>query len=294
MTASEKSFNNELGVPLTLVNAHDDTDVAVIEMGARGAGHIAWLCDIARPTIGVVTAVELVHTELIGDLDAIARAKGELVEVAAGRRGGRAQRRRRPGGRHGRRAPTARSILYGVDHGEVRAADVALDPDLRARFRLESPWGSTDVHLGVRGLHHVANALAAAAVALLCDVPIDEVAAGLEVERALAVADGAAHRAERRPRAQRRLQRRPGVDGGGAAGAGPPRRRPPPRRARADGRAGRPRARPSTGASPRWPTSSGSSSSPSAPPTTASTPVPDVDAAARRRSGRSGPTTPCW
>ncbi len=180
VTASEKSFNNELGVPLTLVNAHDDTDVAVIEMGARGAGHIAWLCDIARPTIAVVTAVELVHAELMGDLDAIARAKGELPaslppDGVAVLNGANA----RVAAMAGR--TSARSILYGVDHGDVRAANVELDPDLRARFRLETSWGSTDVHLGVRGLHHVSNALAAATVALLCDVPIDEVAAGLEV-----------------------------------------------------------------------------------------------------------------
>jgi UDP-N-acetylmuramoyl-tripeptide--D-alanyl-D-alanine ligase len=180
VTASEKSFNNELGVPLTLVNAHDDTDVAVIEMGARGAGHIAGLCEIAQPTIAVVTAVELVHAELMGDLEAIARAKGELpaslppggVAVL----NGADERVAAMAGR-----TSARSVLYGVDHGEVQAAGVELGADLRARFRLESSWGSTDVHLGVRGLHHVGNALAAATVALLCDVPVDEVAAGLEM-----------------------------------------------------------------------------------------------------------------
>jgi len=74
----------------------------------------------------------------------------------------------------------ARVILYGSEMSEVRATQVELDPDLRARFRLESPWGATDVHLGVRGLHHVGNALAAATVALVCDVPLDGVAAGLE------------------------------------------------------------------------------------------------------------------
>jgi UDP-N-acetylmuramoyl-tripeptide--D-alanyl-D-alanine ligase len=180
VTASEKSFNNELGVPLTLVNAHDATDVAVVEMGARGAGHIAWLCDIARPTIAVVTAVELVHAELMGDLDAIARAKSELpaslppdgvavLNAANPRVAAMAD------------ATEARSILYGGDAGEVRASGVELGPDLRARFTLESPWGTTGVHLGVRGVHHVDNALAAATVALLCDVPIDEVAAGLEL-----------------------------------------------------------------------------------------------------------------
>jgi UDP-N-acetylmuramoyl-tripeptide--D-alanyl-D-alanine ligase len=180
VSASEKSFNNELGVPLTLVNAHDDTDVAVIEMGARGAGHIAWLCEIVQPTIAVVTSVELVHAELMGDLDAIALAKGELPESlpASGVAvlNGADDRVARMAGR-----TQARSILYGGDRGDVRATRVALDPDLRARFRLESSWGATDVHLGVRGLHHVGNALAAATVALLCDVPVDEVAAGLEL-----------------------------------------------------------------------------------------------------------------
>lgn len=180
VTASEKSFNNELGVPLTLVNAHDDTDVAVVEMGARGAGHIAWLCDIARPTIAVVTAVELVHAELMGDLDAIAAAKAELpgslpsdgvAVLNAGNERVAAMAA----------STTARSILYGGEAGEVRAEAVELGPDLRARFRLLSPWGAADVHLGVRGLHHVDNALAAATVALLCDVPVDEVAAGLEL-----------------------------------------------------------------------------------------------------------------
>jgi len=167
-------------VPLTLVNAHDDTDVAVVEMGARGPGHIALLCEIARPTIAVVTSVELVHAELMGDLDAIARAKSELpaslpadgvavLNGADARVAAMADR------------TAARSILYGVDHGDVQATGVELGPDLRARFRLESSWGSTDVHLGVRGLHHVGNALAAATVALLCDVPVDEVSAGLEI-----------------------------------------------------------------------------------------------------------------
>ena len=80
VAASEKSFNNELGVPLTLVNAPDGTEVAVIEMGARGAGHIATLCAVARPTVAVVTAVELVHAELFGTIEDIAVAKGELVE----------------------------------------------------------------------------------------------------------------------------------------------------------------------------------------------------------------------
>ena len=178
VTASEKSFNNELGVPLTLVNAADATAVTVVEMGARGAGHIAWLCGIARPTIAVVTAVELVHSEMMGDLDAIALTKGELpaalppdgvavLNATYERVAAMADR------------TAARTVLYGEPSGDVRATDVELDAGLHARFRLESEWGAADVRLGVRGIHHVGNALAAATVGLLCDVPLDGVAAGL-------------------------------------------------------------------------------------------------------------------
>lgn len=178
VAASEKSFNNELGVPLTLVNAHDRTEVAVIEMGARGHGHIDALCVVARPTIAVVTAVELVHAEVIGDLDAIARAKGELpaslpehgvavLNAAYDRVAAMAAR------------TSARALRYGIGEGEVRARDVTVDEELRASFLLESEWGTRQVHLGVRGVHQVGNALAAASVALVSDVDIDDVVEGL-------------------------------------------------------------------------------------------------------------------
>lgn len=78
--ASARSFNNELGVPLTLANAREDTEVAVVEMGARGHGRIALLCSMAHPTVGVVTAIQAVHTEHMGGEHQIAVAKRELVE----------------------------------------------------------------------------------------------------------------------------------------------------------------------------------------------------------------------
>jgi UDP-N-acetylmuramoyl-tripeptide--D-alanyl-D-alanine ligase len=79
-TASIGSFNNELGVPLTLLDAPDDTECTVLEMGARGVGHIAELCRVGRPTVGVVTVVAGVHLERFGTLDGVAKGKGELVE----------------------------------------------------------------------------------------------------------------------------------------------------------------------------------------------------------------------
>jgi UDP-N-acetylmuramoyl-tripeptide--D-alanyl-D-alanine ligase len=179
--ASLRSFNNEYGVPLTLANAPDGTDAAVIEMGARGVGHIAALCAVADPTIGVVTAVEAVHTELFGDLDAIARAKGELV-AHLGPAGTAVLNAANPrvAAMAGRTA--ADVLTYSADttvDADLVATGVRVDPDLRTRFTLRSPWGAADVHLGARGVHQIGNALAAAAVGLTLGIDVTEVAEGL-------------------------------------------------------------------------------------------------------------------
>ncbi|GAC79380.1 UDP-N-acetylmuramoyl-tripeptide--D-alanyl-D-alanine ligase [Gordonia malaquae] len=177
--ASEKSFNNELGLPLTLLGAPDDTEAVVLEMGARGVGHIALLCDIASPTVGVITRVEAVHLEMFGTLDDVAQAKGELVEslptdgiavLNADHAVVKAMRSR----------TQARVLTYGVaDDADVRATDVVLDAQLRASFTLHSPWGSTPVALQARGEHQVPNALAAAAAACGLGVPLDALPSGL-------------------------------------------------------------------------------------------------------------------
>jgi UDP-N-acetylmuramoyl-tripeptide--D-alanyl-D-alanine ligase len=179
--ASAGSFNNELGVPLTLLSAPDDAEALVVEMGARGTSHVADLCAVARPTVGVVTRVAAVHTASFGTLDDVAAAKGELVDAlpASGvavlnagdpRVAAMAVRAR------------GRVLTFGVG-GDVRAEAVQLDGDLRPAFRVVSPWGAADVRLRVRGEHMVDNALAAAAAALACDVPLDDLA------RALGTAD---------------------------------------------------------------------------------------------------------
>ncbi|CAA9240919.1 MAG: UDP-N-acetylmuramoyl-tripeptide--D-alanyl-D-alanine ligase [uncultured Acidimicrobiales bacterium] len=175
--ASERSFNNELGVPMTLLGAPDGTEAVVLEMGARGAGHIRRLCEVGRPTVGVVTSVAAVHTELFGSLDEVAAGKGELVESLPP--SGTAVLNaddERVAAMAGR--TTARVLSYG-DSGEVRADQVACDDELRPSFRLRTPWGSAPVGLAVRGVHQVGNALAAAAAALACGVPLDAAADGL-------------------------------------------------------------------------------------------------------------------
>jgi UDP-N-acetylmuramoyl-tripeptide--D-alanyl-D-alanine ligase len=177
--ASERSFNNELGVPLTLVNAPDDTEVTIVEMGARGMGHIAELCAVARPTIGVVTAVELVHTELFGDLASVAAAKAELIEALPA--SGTAILNADNALVAAMAGRTAADVLrYGFGDADIWADDVVIDSELRPAFRLHSPWGVADVRLAVRGAHNVSNALGAAAVALVVGADLASIVAGLQ------------------------------------------------------------------------------------------------------------------
>jgi UDP-N-acetylmuramoyl-tripeptide--D-alanyl-D-alanine ligase len=178
-TASIGSFNNELGVPLTLCNAPDGTECTIVEMGARGIGHIAELCRTARPTVGIVTRVAAVHTEVFGTIDDVATGKSELPAAlpASGTAVLNADDHRVAAMAS---VTSARVLTFGLGAGvDVRASLIELDDDLHPSFMLDSPWGSADVTLAVSGEHQVRNALAAAAAAMAMGVTVDAVAHGL-------------------------------------------------------------------------------------------------------------------
>ncbi len=177
--ASERSFNNELGLPLTLLNAPDDAQWVVLEMGARGAGHIEQLARVARPDVGIVTSVAMAHVEYFGDLDGVARAKSELV-AALPASGVAVLNFDDPRVAAMATHSPCPVLGYAVDgDAEVRAEGVVLDGELRPRFRLGTPWGTGEVRLALHGEQQVPNALAAAAAALWCGVPLDDVVAAL-------------------------------------------------------------------------------------------------------------------
>ena len=163
--ANERSFNNEQGLPTTLLTTPDDTEVLVMEMGMRGFGEIAALCDIARPTIGVVTRVAEAHSDRVGGIDGVAKAKAELVQAlpADGIAILNADDDRV------RAMPSltdAAVLLFGESaDADVRAVDVRLDELARASFRVVSPWGDVPVRLAISGRHMVPNAAAALAIA---------------------------------------------------------------------------------------------------------------------------------
>ncbi|MBW3662186.1 MAG: UDP-N-acetylmuramoyl-tripeptide--D-alanyl-D-alanine ligase [Actinobacteria bacterium] len=165
--AARGSYNNELGVPLTLLDVESRTQAVVVEIGARGIGHIAALTPYVRPDVSVVTAVAAAHTEQFGDLDAVAQAKGELIEATAV---GGAAILNADDERVAAMATRTRAtiIRYGwreARDADVRAESVELDDHARASFRARTPWGDADVTVPVAGVHHVGNALATLAVA---------------------------------------------------------------------------------------------------------------------------------
>ena len=181
------SFNNEIGVPLTATRVGPTTRFLVSEMGARGVGHISWLCRIVPPQVGVVVNIGHAHLGEFGSVETIARAKGELVEAlpASGWAVLNAddEHVRTMAGR-----TSAQLAAFGVDaepdFGALRvwASDVRADPLQRARFRLHAAGaaeGEAVVELQVTGRHQVGNALAAAAVALTQGLSVAQVAAAL-------------------------------------------------------------------------------------------------------------------
>lgn len=183
IAASERSFNNELGLPLTLLNAPEPARWVVLEMGVRREGDIERLCQVANPDVGVVTSVDMAHLENLGDLDGVTRAKSELIAAlpASGLAVLNFDDRRVRDMASLSACPVLGYALGG--DAEVRADDVTVDRELRPRFRLSSPWGDAEIRLALHGVHQIPNALAAATVALWCGVHIDAVAEALSVSQ---------------------------------------------------------------------------------------------------------------
>jgi UDP-N-acetylmuramoyl-tripeptide--D-alanyl-D-alanine ligase len=178
--SSDKSFNNDQGLPTTILNAPDDTEALVVEMGMRGFGEIARLCSIARPHIGVVTAVAAAHTERVGGLDGVAKAKGELVEALPS--SGTAILNADDARVVQMASRTAASVLtYGVSAtADVAMTSHTVDDAGYVTMSVASPWGSVDVRVPAPGAHMASNALAALAIAGVCGVSMDDAARGLE------------------------------------------------------------------------------------------------------------------
>lgn len=178
--STDKNYNNEIGVPLTILRANETTEAMVVEMGMRGVGQIKELAEIARPDIGVVTNIGQAHMELLGSEELIAQAKAELVEAIP---------------EHGvavlnaddmwtdniAKCACSKIITYGILDGDVRGSKIEADEFGKARFSLSVENGSSyTVRLPIPGKHNVYNALAASAVAHSMGLTPDDVRIGLQ------------------------------------------------------------------------------------------------------------------
>lgn len=181
VVAARGSFNTEVGLPLTIMEADDSTDYLVLEMGMRGLGHIHYLAGIAEPDIGVILNVGLAHVGLMDGPAQIARAKSELVQ-ALSTEATAVLNADDPAVAGMAEATQARVTLFGEsESAAVRAEAVSLDASGRASFRLQiGDAPGIGVALNLHGQHFVSAALAAAAVASTCGVPIEQIASALE------------------------------------------------------------------------------------------------------------------
>lgn len=178
--ATGGNYNNEIGLPLTLLQLGGGHGAAVLEMAMRGPGEIRRLAEIAAPAVGVLTNIGETHLERLGTVENIARAKAELLESlppdGTAVLNGDDPRVRGVAGRS-----VAPVVYYGFEPGAaITGHDLDVDGEGRPRFTIITPRGRTRVSLPVPGRHNASNALAAAAVGTILGLDLDEIRAGLE------------------------------------------------------------------------------------------------------------------
>ena len=185
--ATQGNCNNEIGVPLTLLRLEPGVAFAVVEMGAARAGDIAWLCELGRPSIALLLNAMPAHLQGFGSVEDVAAAKGEIYDglsdadvaiINADLPWASAWRAR---------AGKARVLDFGVAAAAaVSARAIRCDALQGVCFTASTPAGDIPVQLSLPGEHNVANALAAIAVGLACELSPGEIRAGLERVRPVA------------------------------------------------------------------------------------------------------------
>jgi UDP-N-acetylmuramoyl-tripeptide--D-alanyl-D-alanine ligase len=172
---AEGSQNNEIGLPLTLCRLEPETEIAIVEMGMRGIGQIAELCEVARPDVGVITTVGPVHLELLGTVERVAQAKAELIEALPA--GGTAVV---PAGQTHLEPYLGRDDIDVVRFGD--GGDVSLSyfaaHDGRSRLKVAAFGRSLTIEFSFAGRHNATNALAALAAYNALGLPLGKAQRG--------------------------------------------------------------------------------------------------------------------
>lgn len=174
------SYNNEIGLPLTLLWMPEDTEYAVLEMGAGKPGDIDYLAAIARPDIGLVNLIAPAHLERMGTIEMVAETKGAVYRALPADGVAVINADDAFSSFFGGLAGGRRVLRFGLDHKADIGADILEQRVDGSRFVLSTPHGDAEVQLPLAGRHNIANALAASTIAIALDVPLDTIVAGLE------------------------------------------------------------------------------------------------------------------
>jgi len=174
------NFNNEVGVPMTLLELNDKHTAAVVEIGMRGRGQIETLAKVVKPTIGIVTNVSEAHIELLGSIENIARAKGELVEAIPD--GGTIilnADNRHTAAMKNLAGAGVNVVTYGLDtSADVTARDILIG-SVATEFTLTYRGEDFDFEIPMLGRHNVSNALAAIAAGFTVGLNVEEIQRGI-------------------------------------------------------------------------------------------------------------------
>lgn len=178
--ATQGNFNNEIGVPLTLLRLEADHQYAVIELGANHLGEIAYTTSLTKPDVATIVNAAAAHLEGFGSLFGVARAKSEifkgLPENGLAVLNADSQFLAFWKGKLGQ----VRTQEFGEQGGDFHASDVALGLDGCAQFLMHTPQGTLDLTLAVPGMHNVSNALCAAALAMEVGASLEDIKLGLQ------------------------------------------------------------------------------------------------------------------
>ncbi len=184
--ANPGNFNNEVGLPLAVIDAPEDAEFAIYEMGAGKPGDIAYLTSIVQPDVALVNNIAPAHLERMGTLTGVAETKGAILEALAADGVAVVNADDAFAEYFVQRAAGRRVIRFGLDsNADVTARSVVTMAE-GSRFQLLTAQGELPVRLTLPGRHNVMNALAATAIALACGVPLAIIADGLEAARPVA------------------------------------------------------------------------------------------------------------
>jgi UDP-N-acetylmuramoyl-tripeptide--D-alanyl-D-alanine ligase len=179
--ATEGNFNNEIGVPLTLLRLHPEVDYAVVEMGAGRIGDIAWLRELGRPTISVLVNAGPAHLETFGTIDDVAQGKGEIFDGLGAGDYAVINADQRWAAQWRKRAGQANILDFGLHNAAaISASNISVRGSQGVSFTASTPEGEIAIRLGLPGQHNVANALAAIAAGLACGLHLTQIRDGLE------------------------------------------------------------------------------------------------------------------